>query len=481
MQSSLPRPVIIIGTGPAGMRVATELARLDPSRQIVMFGGEPWRPYDRIQLSSLLAGNVRVSQMEYQQSFAESANVVQYRNQPITSIDTASRFVTDAAGRVHRYSDLVLATGSSPRMLDIPGIDLPGVFTFRNLNDAMQLMARQIRSRRTVIIGGGLLGMEAAKAMQRHNTQVWVVEQSNRLMPQQLDMQAAEFFKDYILSQGIQVSLNNTVAAIEGNEKVERVWLEDGTEMYCDTVIIAAGIQPSVDLAARAGLDVGRGIRIGDDVRTSDPHIFAVGECAEHNGIVYGLVAPGLEQATVAAHTIVQRKATYVGTVAATKLKVFGADMYSLGEVQNLRDDDHQYVWRSTKDNIYRKLVVRNGQAIGVISIGNWPALPRVQDYINQQRQVLRKHVQCFQRTGYIWSPEGQPEVVHWPSTATVCNCTQVSRGDLSLAIKNGFHSVEALAAETRASTVCGSCKPLLAELVEAESSRIVAQGINSQ
>lgn len=473
MQSSSRRPVIIIGTGPAGMGVAEELTRIAPGQQVLLFGGEPWRPYDRIQLSSLLAGNVRVRDMSHRIRFANSSRVVEYHNHPIREINREERYVSDWQGRLYRYSHLVLATGSKPLTPDIPGIELPGVFTFRNLDDALRLMARQIRTRSTVVIGGGLLGLEAAKAMRRHNTRVRVVERSDRLMPQQLDAGASEFFTEHVLSQGIDISLETTVAAIEGEDKVERVWLEDGSEISCDTVIVAAGIQPNVELAVAAGLEVGRGIRTGNDMRTSDPHILAVGECAEHNGIVYGLAAPGIEQARVAAHVMAGENVSYVGTVAATKLKVFGADVYSLGEVQNLREGDRQYVWRSSRANIYRKLVVRDGRAVGVISIGNWPALPRVQDFVNQHRRVLRNHVQCFQRTGFIWSPEGQPEVIHWPETATVCNCTGATRGQLGLAIRQGCHSVAALAEETRASTICGSCRPLLEELVSMQTARM--------
>ncbi len=467
------RPVIIIGTGPAGMCVADELTRIAPEQQIIMFGGEPWRPYDRIQLTSLLAGDVRLADMNYEDGFASStAKVVQYRNQPIRAIDPYGRYVTDSEGHEYRYSKLVLATGSTPRSLDIAGVDLPGVFTFRNLDDAMQLMARQVTSRRTVVIGGGLLGLEAARAMQRHNTQVWVVERENRLLPRQLDEDAAGFFSEYVLAAGINVSLNTTVAAIEGRDRVRRVWLEDGCEISCDTVVIAVGIEPNVELARHAGLEVGRGIRIQDDTRTSDPNIFAVGECAEHNGKVYGRVAPGQEQARVAAHTIAGNAATYVGTVAATKLNLFGVDLYSLGKVQKLGAEERPYIWRSSKDNIYRKLVVRDGRAVGVISVGNWPALPRVQDFVNQQRKFMRKHAECFQRTGFIWSPEGQPEVIHWPDSAVVCHCTGMTRGELGRVIRKGTRSLEAVARETRAGSVCNSCEPLISELQQDMAAR---------
>jgi nitrite reductase (NADH) large subunit len=232
-----------------------------------------------------------------------------------------------------------------------------------------------------------------------------------------------------------------------------------------------------VELARDAGLEVRRGVVVGDDTRTSDPDIFAVGECAQHRGTVYGLVAPGLEQATVAAHIVAGGTARYVGSVANTKLKVLGLDVYSLGSVMGRDRDDGEYVWHSRDQNIYRKLVVRRGRCVGVISIGRWPALPRVQDFVNRRRRVLQRHIRCFQETGFIWSPKGQPEVVHWPATATVCNCTGVTRGDLSSAIASGCNSLQLLADATRASTVCGSCKPLLSELLGTHATVVATPG----
>ncbi len=452
------------------MRVTAELARLVPRIPLVTFGAEPWEPYDRVRLSSLLAGEIRLCELAQPAEVHAGINRLTRWNCPIRSINRGARSVIDASGNCQEYSTLVLATGSTPYVPDVPGRELPGVYTFRNLNDAQRLMARQARSRCTVVIGGGLLGMEAAKAMQRFNTRVHVVELGDRLMAQQLDAASANFFQEYVLRQGIAVELRNSVACIEGGAKVERVVLGDGRAIACDTVVIAAGIRPNVELARQAGLAVERGIVIGDDTRTSDANIFAVGECAQHDKIVYGLVAPGFEQATVAAHNIAGRKARYVGSVANTKLKVLGLDVYSLGEVMGSGRDDRAYVWHSRSRSIYRKLVVRGGRCVGVISIGGWPALPRVQDFVNRRRRVLRKHIRCFNETGFIWSPEGQPEVEHWPASATVCNCTGVTRGQLSAAIAAGCRSVQSLAETTRASTVCGSCKPLLAELVGSQA-----------
>lgn len=470
MPLSTRQPVVIVGAGPVGMRVADELTRRAPQTPLVIFGAEPWEPYDRVRLSSLLAGEIRVGELRQAPALGGVGDRIMRWNCPVRSIDRDARMVADASGHLHEYSRLVLATGSTPYVPNVPGRELPGVYTFRNLDDAQRLMARQAHSRSTVVMGGGLLGMEAARAMQRFNTCVRVVELGDRLMAQQLDAGAAEFLRDYVLRQGIEVDLRNSVTRIVGNGKVEGVVLSDGRELACDTVVIATGIRPNVELARAAGLETRRGVVIGDDTRSSDPDIFAVGECAQHNGVVYGLVAPGFEQAAVAAHVIAGGKARYAGSVANTKLKVLGVDLYSLGDVRGRDRDDSEVVWHSREHSIYRKLVLRRGRCIGVISIGRWPALPRVQDLVNRRRRVLPHQIRCFRETGFIWSRTGQPEVTHWPATAVVCNCASVTRGELSVAIADGCNTPQMLAEATRASTVCGSCRPLLLELLGSQA-----------
>ncbi len=465
------RPVVVVGAGPVGLRVAAELAQRQPSRPLLIFGEETWAPYDRIQLSALLAGTRRLPELQRQAQaqLAASEAPVLHLGRRIVRIEPAQHRVIDHHGDAHRYATLVLATGSRARVPGIPGIDLRGVFTLRDLSDAQALAARQLRSRATVVIGGGPLGLECARAMQRHHTQVTVVDHNERLMHRQLDAEGAAQLREHVGALGVQVRLGaRTVQICAGRDgAVAGVVLADGERLACDTVVVAAGIVPRIELARAAGIAVGRGIRVDDRLQTSVPDIYAIGECAEHDGQLYGLVAPGFEQAAVAAEAIAGGQARYVGTVTATQLKILGRSVYSLGELgENPRLPGARHVhWRDAAGR-YRKLVLYRGRAYGVIAIGPWPALPRVQDLVRQRRRVWPWQVWRFRRTGFIWDAQGQPEVSAWPAGAVVCNCTGVTRGRLSQAVGAGCASVAALGAQTGAGTVCGSCQPLLAGLV---------------
>lgn len=461
-------PVVIVGAGPVGMRVSTELARRLPGTPQLILGEEPWDPYDRVRLSALLAGELRLPELQTVSGI--DGEHIRHLRTTAVAIDTASRTVIDAAGRGHRYACLVLATGSYPHVPEIPGIRMPGCYTLRNLGDAHALRARQFRSRHTVVLGGGLLGLEAARAMQRYGTRVTVIEHQNRLMAQQLDNRGAALLERHVTSLGIRVLLCERLVEVHADAggRVCAVSLGSGPPMRCDTVVVATGIRPRIELAQRAGLAYGRGILVNDRMRTSHPDIYAVGECAEHDGRVYGLVAPGFEQAAVAVTNIAGGDARYVGSVPATQLKILGRQVYSLGELGETRSlpGARDYHWEDAAGEVYRKLVLHRGRCVGVVALGPWPALPRVQDLVLQRRRVRPWQCWRFQRTGFIWHRRGQPEVAMWPASATVCNCVGASRGALTEAIEAGCASVEGLSETTGAGTVCGSCRPLLAELL---------------
>jgi nitrite reductase (NADH) large subunit len=238
--------------------------------------------------------------------------------------------------------------------------------------------------------------------------------------------------------------------------------------LECDTLVVATGIKPTTQLALEAGISVGRGIRVDDQMRTSDPHVYAVGECAEHRGQVYGLAAPGLEQAGVAAHVIAGGEASYQGSLAATRLKVVGLPVFSMGRT-GADEPPAQLtarIFEAGDGRAYRKLLLERGRLVGAIAVGEWPDLGRVQEAITRRRRLWPWQLGRFGRTGSPWPESEGREVSQWPASATVCNCTGVTRGRLSEAMSEGQSSIAALAACTGASTVCGSCKPLLAELV---------------
>jgi nitrite reductase (NADH) large subunit len=384
------------------------------------------------------------------------------------AIDRATRRVTDSSGRVHRYADLVLAVGSSPHVPQVPGTSLSGVFTFRDFRDAERLFARRMRSRHTVVLGGGLLGLEAARAMHRFGTRVTVIDHNDRLMARQLDVHAAAGLKEHIEGLGIEVLLGNGVRSIAGQLRVNGVELRNGRTVMCDTVIVATGIRPNVDLARRAGLHVGRGIRIDDFTRTSDRRVFAVGECAEHRDVLYGLVAPGLEQASVAAANIAGRAALYVGSTVATQLKVVGLSVFSAGLVaeEDRNDRCAAHAYRSADGAVRASLVVERGRLVGAAVVGHGTDAVRLHEAVTRRRAVWFWQRRRFVQTGRLWPHGAAADVAAWPKTATICNCTGVTRGQIGDAIRGGCATVAACTAATGAGSVCGSCRPLLLKLL---------------
>lgn len=472
-------PVVVVGTGPVGVRVAQELARIAPQLPVIAYGNEPSLPYNRVRLSSLLSGELSLSALVAGQELPSGLHLHARLNCGVTAINREQHTVRDASGRNQPYSSLVLATGSRPLIPDIPGVGQNHVYVFRDLRDAERLCARRMRSRRTAVIGGGLLGLEAARAMQRFNTDVCVVEHAARLMPRQLDEAGAACLLKHIRSIGIEVVLGDPVRQVLGDGAVTGLRLRSGREIECDTLVVAAGIRPNVELAAAAGLAIGRGVRVNDYLRTSDPDIYAVGECAEHDGEVWGLIAPGLEQAAVAAHNISGLPGRYRGSSVATRLKVLDLPMFSMGAVNeysrlNLASE---FVHRDEKAGTYRKIVTERGRIIGAIALGEFPEMSRVQEMILQNRIALPWQRWRFARSGTLW-PEQEPgAVTEWPAGAVVCNCTGVTRGEISRACAAGARTVEQVALATRASSVCGTCRPLVAELAGAAGPAVPVRG----
>ena len=460
-----PDAVVVIGGGPAGVRCAERLCAGDPSLPVVVVSEEPVRPYDRVRLSSYVARELGLDGLDQSARLASFERLTLLTERRVVRIDRERKRIHDRDGDVLRYAKLVLATGSRARVPPIPGVELPGVFVFRTLADGERLLARQIGSRATVVIGGGLLGLEAARAMLRFNTRVCVVEHEPRLMFNQLDGAAAARVRAHIEALGIEVRVATSVQQIIGPHSPVAVRLKGGEEIACDTVIVATGITPNVELARDAGISVGRGIRVNDRMQTSDPDIYAVGECCEHRGELYGLVGPGIEQAAVAAENIIGRQAEYWGSLVASSLKVAGFAVFSMGEIET---NSARYQRHTFQDAVrYRRLNVRGGQVVGAVGVGEWE-VARLRVVGLERRRVWPWQLLRFRWTGELWPKAKEQHVVAWPASATVCTCRGISRGALSEAIGSGATSLEALAQRTGASTVCGSCKPLLADLLGA-------------
>lgn len=464
-------PFIVVGGGPAGMRAAQELAR-HGVRPILLFSDEHWGPYNRVKLTPLLAREVNLGQVRQTLDLDSADRVTRIDGCRITAIDPQARRVRDHLGRDWRYAKLIVATGSRPHRPPIPGMEMSGVYTFRSLSDTEALMARAQRSRHTVVIGGGLLGLEAARGMFGRGVPVTVVEHERHLMARQLDLAGGAMLQRQIEALGIDIRTGVSVRQIVGTLRVDGIFLSDGEELACDTVILCTGVRSNRDLALEAGLAVGRGIRVDDSMRTSDPDIYAVGECAEHDGIVEGLVAPGLEQARAAAAAIMGETAPYRRAPVTTRLKVVGAPVFSAGEVEQAdqRTDIRSVTWSTEAKGLYRRLIIQRGRLVGAIAVGDWDEIGQVQQLVARRARLWPWQLRRFEREGELVGAAVPDSVIAWPAAATVCNCTGVTRGQLGAAIAGGCATVEALCRTTSASTVCGGCRPLLQELLGADA-----------
>ena len=466
-------PIIVIGTGPVGLRFVAEARKHLPDAQIKLFGNEPWTPYNRVKLSSLLANDLGWDELkshEWSSIEADDA-VTPFLNCAIVDIDAANKTVTDVTGTVHKYSELVLAVGSRPYIPNIPGKDLSGVYSFRDMNDVQALLARTVRARHVCVLGGGLLGLETAKALRKFNTKITVVQRANHLMNNQLDEVAGLMLQQSVEHMNINVECGQGVIEILGEERVEAIKLQDGKVIDCDTVVFAAGIVPNKELAFNYGINVGRAIKVDHHLRTNQPNVYAIGECAEYQNITYGLVAPGFEQAAVLAAFLSGQPAAYLGSTTATELKVVGELVFSVGEVEKPRRPRTDE-WVYQDGETYRKIVIESGKIIGAQAIGLWSESRRVQEHIVAGRAIWPWHLWKFKQTGELFS-NSDSGVMDWPDEALVCQCMAVPKSSI-LGCVNAFKdcSQAKVSAETGAGTVCGSCKPLIAELCGSQNTQ---------
>jgi nitrite reductase (NADH) large subunit len=368
----MSEPLVIVGNGMAAARLVDELAKSTLGRYAVaIVGDEPRLAYNRVLLSSVLAGETASHDIELRPAawWRDRGVTLQY-GCVATEIDIGRRELKIEGEESIEFSRLVLATGSTPLRLNMPGADLLGVHTFRDTRDVDLLLALAARKRPVVVIGGGLLGLEAAYGLAKAGTPVTLLHLMDRLMERQLDAPAAELLKSLVERKGIQVLLNASTARIHGATRVEGVELADGRRIEADAVIFAAGIRPNVGLAKDAGIAVGRGVVVNDHMQTSVPEIFALGECAEHRGICYGLVEPAYEQARVLAQHLAGKPAAYQGSVVATNLKVSGVSVFSAGDFAGAEGSE-AILLSDVRRGTYKKLVIADGRLIGAVLIGD--------------------------------------------------------------------------------------------------------------
>ena len=368
----MSEPLVVIGNGMAAARFADALSSRALGRySVAVVGEEPRLAYNRVLLSSVLAGEVASSEIELKpQGWWRDRGITLRYGCRATAIDPHARTVALADGESLAFSKLVFATGSQPIRPALPGMALPGVITFRDINDIWTIWHRAGAGDRVVVIGGGLLGLEAAYGLAKAGARVTVLHLMNRLMERQLDRHAAAMLQRAVERKGIEVVLEADTAEISGEHRVEGVTLRDGRTIGADAVVVAIGIRPSADLARDAGIAVQRGIVVDDALQTSSAGIHAIGECAEHRGICYGLVEPAYEQARVLARHLAGANDCYGGSVVATNLKVSGVSVFSAGDFTGA-DGSETIVLSDFNFGTYKKLVISEGRLTGAVLIGD--------------------------------------------------------------------------------------------------------------
>lgn len=365
--------LVVIGNGMAGMRTVEELLALDAQAyDITVFGAEPHGNYNRIMLSPVLAGEKTLDEiMINTPAWYAQHGITLHAGNPVMRIDRQRKQVVAASGLTVAYDRLLLATGSDPFIIPVPGHDLPGVISFRDIKDVDAMLAAARTHQRAVVIGGGLLGLEAANGLRKQGMEVTVVHLTDTLMERQLDQSAARLLQQALEARGIDFALGAQTAAILGVERVCGLRFTDGRELPADLVVMAVGIRPNIALAREAGLHCERGIVVNDALQTYDPAIYAVGECVQHRQAIYGLVAPLWEQARVCANHLASLGiGAYAGSRVSTKLKVTGIDLFSAGAFEAAAGDE-EIVFRDLRRGVYKKLVLRNGKIAGAVLYGD--------------------------------------------------------------------------------------------------------------
>jgi nitrite reductase (NADH) large subunit len=459
--------LVVVGNGMAGMGCIEQILKHAPRFDITVFGDETHVNYNRVLLSSVLAGeksadDIVINSLEWYQR----NGIRLHLGVRIVDVDPRQKTVTGDDGRVTPYDSLLLATGSSAWFPPVAGLDKDGVFAFRTLDDTRELLRRAGARTRAVVIGGGLLGLEAARGLQVQGCDVTVVHLLDTLMERQLDPCGGSYLRAKMEQLGVRVLLGRSTKAILGRDTVAGVEFSDGSCIDADLVIVAAGIRPNVDLARKAGLRVNRGIVVNDFMETSDPDVFAVGECVEHNGTCYGLVAPLLEQGKVLAATITgNRGPTYTGTVQAAKLKIMGVDVFSAGDWADAPDVE-PVRYEDPGLGVYRKLALRGSKLAGVILVGDASDSHRYMEWLRSGTDLTD------QRRHLVFPPPAADaglDVAEMADGATVCGCVGVTMGAIIRAIHDqGVSTLSQLKEATRASTGCGSCTSLCHDLLRA-------------
>ena len=463
--------LVVVGNGMAGCRAVEEVLARDPERyRVTIVGAEPRVNYNRIMLSPLLAGDKCFADIvinDEQWYAANGINLV--AGDPVARIERAAKRLVTAGGVEIDYDRLLIATGSDPFVIPVPGKDLPGVVTFRDLDDVNAMIAAADAGGEAVVIGGGLLGLEAAHGLALRGMKVTVIHLMPTLMERQLDEAAGWLLKTELESRGQTILTAADTAEIYGQGRVEGVRLKDGREIPASLVVMAVGIRPNVRLARAAGLQIGRGILVDDHMVTSDPDILAVGECVEHRGQCYGLVAPLWEMCRALADALTAAPTGYPGSVTSTKLKVSGIDLFSAGDFSGAGGSE-DIVLRDASRGVYKRLVIQGEKLVGAVLYGDTADGNWYFDLLKSGADISAIRGNLIFGRAFAEGGAADPKdaVASLPDEAEICGCNGVCKGRIENAIReHGLATLDDVRATTKASASCGSCTPMVETLLQ--------------
>ncbi len=469
----LKERLVVVGNGMAGCRAIEEVLARDPDRyEIAVFGAEPRVNYNRIMLSPVLAGEKAFEDIVLNdEAWYRDNAIALHAGRAVTGVDRLRKLVEAEGGLQLPYDKLILATGSDPVRLPLPGGDLKGVVTFRDLDDVQAMVAAADAGGRAVVIGGGLLGLEAAYGLVRRGMAATVVHLMDVLMERQLDASAGSLLQQALTERGVETVLSASSQEILGADgKVAGLKLSDGRVLACELLVMAVGIRPNVALAKAAGLRIGRGVVVDDRMASSDPDIFAIGECAEHRGIAYGLVAPIFEMCRTLAEVLTgAEEAAYQGSLLSTRLKVSGVDVFSAGKFSG-GEGCEDVVFRDASRGVYKRLVIEGGRLAGAVLFGDAADGAWYFDLIRRGEDVSPiRETLIFGRqvTEGLAGQDPRSAVAALADTAEICGCNGVCKGAITGAIgRLGLTTLDSVRAHTKASASCGSCTPLVEQLL---------------
>ena len=463
--------LVLVGNGMAGMRTVEELLKIAPDMyDITVFGAEPYGNYNRILLSPVLAGEKTINDIMLNDDKWYVDNKVKlHKGKQITKIDRRNKLVKTDDGVEEKYDRLLLATGSNPFIIPIPGSDLPGVISFRDIHDVDSMLDASRKHKHAVVIGGGLLGLEAANGLMLQGMSVTVVHITETLMERQMDEVSGKMLQKSLEERGLHFLMGHQTEAIVGDDRVKGVRFKNGLEVAADIVVMAVGIRPNFSLAQSAGIHCDRGIVVDDTMQTYDPSVYAVGECVQHRGQSYGLVAPLFEQAKVAANHIAKYGiGRYQGSVTSTKLKVTGIDLFSAGDF-NGDEGTEDIVMKDVTRGIYKKIVLKDNKIHGAVMYGDtvdgawYFQLMRDGTDVSDFRESLMFGQAHLGDSGH----GGHNAAASMSDDMEVCGCNGVCKGDITKAITSkGLFTLEDVRAHTKASASCGSCTGLVEQII---------------